>query len=111
MRRGLGALVFSVAASTVAGCSGESFSGSSIPPGGLPSALQAPAAKAVAGMYVGGASTWDVLAYAADNKKNAAPRCQIYDPGSTVNNLAVDPNGNLIVPTSGFESFTVLVYS
>jgi hypothetical protein len=110
MRYGFGVFVLA-AASIVAGCAGESFSGSAIPPGGLPSALQAPDAKTISGLYVGGANTWDVLAYRADNKKNGPPRCQIYDPGSTVNNLAVDGNGNVIIPTSGNEQFTVLVYS
>jgi hypothetical protein len=111
MRSRLGVLVFALAASLVAGCSGaSSFSGSAIPPGGLPSALQSSSEKTISGLYVGGATTWDVLAYPAQNRKNGPPRCQIYDPGSTVNNLAVDPNGNLIIPTSGDEKFDILVY-
>jgi hypothetical protein len=111
MRCRLRVLVIAVAAALASGCGGPaSFAGSAIPPGSVADVLRTAPDKTIEGLYVGGASSWYVFAYAANNRKNQPPRCQIYDPGSTVNNLAVDSNGNLIVPNASMNQFSVLIY-
>jgi hypothetical protein len=50
------------------------------------------------GIYVAQFFSSYVYGYALDNSKNGAPICNVYNPYQSVNDIAVDAHGNLMIP-------------
>ncbi|HEX3368257.1 MAG TPA: hypothetical protein VHS56_01670, partial [Candidatus Cybelea sp.] len=55
-------------------------------------------AKARSGIYVAQFFSPYVYGYPLDNSKNGPPLCNVYNPYASVNDIAVDGNGNLLIP-------------
>ncbi|HEX4013182.1 MAG TPA: hypothetical protein VHX17_04725 [Candidatus Cybelea sp.] len=55
-------------------------------------------ARVRSGIYVAQFSSSYVFGYPLDNSKNGAPICNIYNPYQSVNDIAVDAGGNLLIP-------------
>jgi hypothetical protein len=65
-------------------------------------------AKVRSGIYVAEFSSSYVYGYPLDNSKNGPPICNVYNPYQSVNDIAVDGGGNLMIPLE--EPNEVLIY-
>jgi hypothetical protein len=95
----------------LAGCGGGVASSSLVPPSGSAAALHGRAAPAAvrSGIYVAEYSSSYVYGYPTDNSKNGPPVCNVYNPNQSINDIAVDGSGNLILPLQ--QPNEILVYT
>lgn len=95
----------------LAGCGGGLSSSPVVPSGGSAVALHGRAAPAAvrSGIYVAEFSSSYVYGYHTDNSTNGPPVCNVYNPNQSVNDIAVDGSGNLVLPLE--QPDEILVYS
>jgi hypothetical protein len=94
----------------LAGCGGGLSTSSLVPTGGASFALhgRAAPAKVRSGIYVAEFSSSYVYGFPTNNSKNGPPICTVYNPNQSVNDIAVDGSGNLIIPLE--QPDEILVY-
>lgn len=104
------ALLAGLLLALLGGCGGGLGSSPPIISGAGAQALHGRAAPAAvrSGIYVAEFSSSYVYGYPSDNSKNGPPICTVYDPNQSVNDIAVDRHGDLVIPIE--QPDEILIY-